>query len=287
MRLTLNLVLALGLAFGAPAAACGQAQPAPAVASAPAAAKIELVGRDDRKVSVSVFPAANEQAVIVFGHGLGGSPEAYRRIIDRWTANGFTVLAPLHVDSMQHPNRAAFDRQSGYMTRFEDVSLTIAEAERAHPGKPVIAAGHSYGSYFSAVMGGAGTPFGPRANPAVKAVVGLSSAGALPGLINAETYRTLAIPTLIVTGDQDLVPGLVTDWRDHRRAFDQSPEGGKYLLVFEGGDHGLPRNATPEDFDLMATVTLDFMRATALKDRAAWDRLKTLQAPAGASFERR
>lgn len=285
MRLTLKLLLALGLAFGAPAAVHAQAQPAPAVAAT--SGKTELVGRDDRKISVSVFPAAQEQAVIVFGHGLGGTPEAYRRIIDRWTANGFTVLAPLHVDSLQHPNRAAFDRQSGYMARLEDVSLTIAEAERAHPGKPVVAAGHSYGSYFSMVMGGAATPFGPRSNPAVKAVVGLSSAGAVPGLVNAETYTWMTTPTLIVTGDQDLVPGLVTDWRDHRRAFDQSPEGGKYLLIFEGGDHSLPRNADPEDFELMATVTLDFMRAHALRDRAAWDRLKALQPPAGASLERR
>lgn len=285
MRLTLKLLLALGLAFGAPAAVHAQAQPAPAVAAT--SGKTELVGRDDRKISVSVFPAAQEQAVIVFGHGLGGTPEAYRRIIDRWTANGFTVLAPLHVDSLQHPNRAAFDRQSGYMARLEDVSLTIAEAERAHPGKPVVAAGHSYGSYFSMVMGGAATPFGSRSNPAVKAVVGLSSAGAVPGLVNAETYTWMTTPTLIVTGDQDLVPGLVTDWRDHRRAFDQSPEGGKYLLIFEGGDHSLPRNADPEDFELMATVTLDFMRAHALRDRAAWDRLKALQPSAGASLERR
>lgn len=293
--MTLNprsAALAAALFAGLSFSACQAQTPAPA-APTPASAvvqagvsRLQLTAPDGRAVQVRVWQAADERAVIVFGHGLGGWPEAYDRLIARWVAAGFTVMAPLHVDSRQHPDRAAYQPQAGYMARLQDVRLTIDAAAAAHPGKPIVAAGHSYGTLFALTQAGAATPVGSSVHPAVVSVIGLSSPGAINGLVTAETYARVARPVMIVTGDQDLVPGYVADWRDHRLAFDGSPEGGKYLLTFQGGDHSLVRTADETDFEVLARATIDFVEATALNDAQASDRLSGLNAP-GLIVERR
>jgi len=291
MRIIFKLALSLAL-IAAPVAACAQAQPTPvedngggALNLAPV--KIELEASQGRKVPATLWEAPDARGVIVFGHGHGGTPEAYRRLIQRWVESGFIVVGATHLDSLAHPDRASYTPQTGFMTRLEDVNLLVAEAGRRFPGKPVVAAGHSYGSYFAAILGGAATPFGPRSNPAVKAVVALSSPGAIEGLITPDTYKELATPTLMVTGDKDLVPGFVTDWTAHRLPFDTSPEGGKYLMLFEGGDHALARTLEGERFDAMADATVDFMQAMALRDRGAWERLNNARLPEGVTLEKR
>ena len=284
----LSLVLLLAFAPAAPVLA----QAAPAAVAAPnpfvaAATHVELAAPDGRKIDVSVWQAADERGVVIFSHGFGGSPAAYSRLLSPWVDDGFTVVAPLHVDSLRHPQRASYDGQAAFSTRIVDLAVVRGFLRATHAGKPLIAAGHSFGSLMSLIEAGAVTVAGPLGDPDVKAVVAFSSAGDLAGVIGPDTYGALTTPTLMITGDADLVEGYVTDWRAHRSPFDRAAPGDKMLLVFEGGDHLLVRNADQPDFDLIIRTTTDFMEAYGLGDAAARARLDALSAPAGVSLERR
>lgn len=281
-------VLALALAF-APVAALAAPVPA-APADAPAAftaIHVDLPAPDGRTIDLNVWPAANERGVVVFSHGFNGSPAAYQRILSAWVADGFTVVAPLHVDSLRHPDHDRYDSRAAFSTRLVDLAVTRGFVRATHAGKPIIAAGHSFGSLMSLIEGGAVTVAGPLGDPDVKAVIAFSSAGDLPGVILPETYAGLHTPTLMITGDEDLVEGYVTDWHAHRSPFDRSPAGDKMLLVFAGADHSLVRDADADDFDLIVRTTTDWLEAYGLGDGAAHARLDNLTAPDGVTMESR
>lgn len=277
----------LALSLGSVAALPALAQSAAPASAASAATHVSLSAPDGRAIDVSVWQAENEQAVILFGHGWGSDPARYHRIIDYWVARGFTVIAPLHTDSMLHPDRASATPQTIFMTRLVDLAVVRGYVKAGHPGKPLIAAGHSFGSLNALMEAGALTVAGPQSDPDVKVVVALSSPGLIPNIVTPSTYATVTTPVLMVTGDADLVQGFVTEPRDHRAPFDNSPAGDKMLVTFAGGDHSLIGNADAADFDLIAATTTDFMRAHALGDAAARARLDALTAPEGVTIERR
>lgn len=281
------VAFALALSLGNLAAAPVLAQAASATAAAVAATHVSLPAPDGRAIDVSIWQAADEQAVIVFSHGWNSDPARYHRIIDYWTAHGFTVVAPTHLDSLQHPRHAEGDERSYFITRIVDLAVVRGYVQASHPGKPLIAAGHSFGSLNSLMEAGAETVAGPLGDPAIKAVIALSSPGNVPGVVNPSTFAGVSVPVLMVTGDADLVPGFVANPADHRAVFDTSVAGGKMLLTFAGGDHSLVGNADAADFELIAATTVDFMRAHALGDAAAQARLDALTAPEGVTIERR
>ncbi|WP_395943705.1 alpha/beta hydrolase family protein [Brevundimonas sp.] len=238
---------------------------------------------DGRTVSMHVWTAPDEKGVIVFSHGFGGAPEAYDRLLAEWAGHGFTVIAPLHVDSQLHPQRRA-DGATAFSTRLMDLGVARAAVEQAHPGKPLIVAGHSFGSLMSLIEAGALTPAGPLGDPAVKGVIAFSSPGNIPGVVTGQTYAPLAAPLLMITGDKDLVPGFADDWQDHRTPFDASPAGDKTLLVFHDGDHQLVK--ADETFAPIVAASEAFLDAYALGDAEAKARLAAFAAP-GVIVERR
>ncbi|MCZ8193211.1 alpha/beta hydrolase [Brevundimonas sp.] len=274
--------------LAAAAAASVMLAASPALGQTPAAPPaIETLSVQNRAVELQVWPAEGEpRAVIAFSHGMGGAPAAYHRLLETWQAAGFTVLAPLHVDSLRHPDRASFNGATGFFARIADMAAVREAARQRAPGKPLIAAGHSYGSLLSAMAGGAVTVAGPLGDADVDAIVMLSSPGAIPGLVTPDTYRAMATPSLTVTGDADLVPNFVTDWTAHRLPFDGAAGTGHLLLIFAGGDHALVANADAEDFALLSGATVDFIAATTLGDTPAAARLAALQAD-GLTVERR
>jgi alpha-beta hydrolase superfamily lysophospholipase len=279
---------ALGALFiGLALAPLARAQSVAPVEAAAFAADITLQAPDGRAIPVSVWPAADERGVIVFSHGLNAAPQAYETILSAWAAEGFTVIAPLHVDSLRHPDHADYDNRAAFGARIADLAVARGFVKATRPGKPVVAAGHSFGSLLSLIAAGAVTAAGPLGDPDVKAVVALSSAGDLPGLVTPQTYAALITPTLMITGDADTVPGYAPDWRAHRSPFDRSPVGDKMLMIFAGGDHSLVRDADADDRALIVSTTTDFMRAHALGDAEARARLEGLTAPDGVVIERR
>jgi dienelactone hydrolase len=261
-------------------------QPASA-AFASGAKVVSLTAPDGRRIELSVWHAQRERGVVIFSHGFTGEPAAYNRIMAEWVEAGFTIVAPLHVDSLRHPERAAYDGMAVFATRLTDLAVARAYIKVNMPGKPLVAAGHSFGSLMSLIEGGAVTVAGPLGDPAVKAIVAFSSPGDAQGAVLPETYGAVRIPVLMITGDGDLVPGLVSDWQTHRRPFDRSAPGDKFLLVFGGGNHSLVSNANEVDFDLIDRMTTDFLEAYGLEDAAARSRLQSLTPHERVSLERR
>lgn len=212
-------------------------------AAAPALAPLvtELKTPEGRAVSVTEWRAhGRERGVILFSHGAGSSPKYYDRIIGPWVASGWTVLAPMHVDSREHPDTANYPGLSSWKARIEDMRLLIAKIGDT----PFVAAGHSYGGLVATMLGGAQpvVPEGlqaPLAPRLAKAVVAFSPPPPIPVLVTEEGYSKLAVPALIQTGTLDIMPGMPQDgWKSHLAAFTTTAEGGnRYGLVLEGVNH--------------------------------------------------
>ena len=210
----------------------------PAFAADSTATEIVDLAVPGRSSKMSVWRPAAIRGVVLFSTGFGSWPERYARLIDLLTAQGFAVLAPLHVDSTHNPDRAKFDERQIFLERLADLRAASAHAAAHFPGKPVVAAGHSFGSLMSLCLGGALAYLMPLRNPAVKAVLAFSTAGKVPGLIRPTAYSSMAVPLMLVTGSRDVVEGFVTDPADHLFPAETDPAG-SFALVVDGGDHSL------------------------------------------------
>lgn len=196
-----------------------------------------------------VPPAASCEPcdTIVFSHGNNLSFDQYDVLFDEWAKAGYLIVAPLHVDSEQHPNR---QRNETLEPRLEDYTaivdrLTDAPAELL-PGLSLsgryFAAGHSYGALIAQMAGGirldhglGELPFDAERQP--MAVVAISPPGPLPDYLSAEGWLQLEVPQLVVTGTDDVVPKFAPTWEAHLAAFEAGPAGRNYAIVFDGMDH--------------------------------------------------
>ena len=79
-------------------------------------------------------------------------------------------------------------------------------------------------------------------DPHACAVVAFSPPAPIPVLVTAEGYGKIAVPALVQTGTNDIVPGITsTDgegWRGHLVPYEAAaPGANRYGLVLEGVDH--------------------------------------------------
>lgn len=186
-------------------------------------------------------PSGRRRGVIAFSHGAQSAPWKYENLLKPWADAGYEILAPLHVDSTDHPRTKAFPGQASWKARIEDMRAVA----KAIPAKRFVAAGHSYGALTALTMGGAEAVMpegldGVQRDPRVSAVVAFSPPSAIDALIPASGYAKLAVPAFIQTGDRD-VPLGSTDpagWRGHLASYEASQAGGhRYALVLDGVDH--------------------------------------------------
>lgn len=249
----------------------------PALAQAATAPETLTTQVDGRTLAVRVWRPAQARGVILFSHGGNGDVDNYAALTERWAADGWLVLAPVHADSVELPPASRASLQAAYPLRMAEMRAASALAAAQAPGLPAVAAGHSYGALFAAMAGGALADRGGVRDPSVRGVVMLSSPGVIPGLISPQAYATLAVPLMVMTGDADLVPGLVTDWRAHLHAFETAPAGDRLAVVWRGGDHAFGlRDADGTRATAIADLTADFMAAHALNDEADRRRLQAL-----------
>lgn len=247
-----------------------------AQAPAPAPERTELaVG--DRKVPLFIWRALETRAVVVFSHGAGASPEAYGRLLRRWQAAGIAVVAPMHVDSLQNPDHDNYTLAKAFMPRWRDMTAAVAFARTTFPAVKVGAGGHSYGSLFAEMMAGALPAVFGRPKAPVAAVAAFSSPGKINPIVREDSFKTLAVPFLELTGDADIVPGAVADWHEHLYAYETAPPGDKYAWIGKGVDHlyggaidrapsAANQNAEFEEAALLSTI---FLRAYLQDDVAA------------------
>jgi alpha-beta hydrolase superfamily lysophospholipase len=236
-------------------------------------AEVALQVTPQRSTKMETWVPVKVKGVVLFSTGHGSWPEKYDAIASAWMAAGFAVIAPLHVDSLHYPDRDKFTREASFGERIADMKAASAYAARTWPGKPVVAAGHSFGTLTALCLGGGLANLGNFRDPTIKAVLGFSSPGRIPGLIGPNGYAGDALPVMIVTGDQDTVPGLVTDWHDHLLPVQASPAGNKFAVTYPGAAHEMIGHPDDANYASAVSVSVDFLKAYGLGDRQALAKL--------------
>jgi alpha-beta hydrolase superfamily lysophospholipase len=241
-------------------------------ASAPADSAtsiVTLTASDGRVIDVTVISPEVPRGVILFSHGGGSNPLATSALHARLTARGFAVIAPTHTDSLTLPQERRTDLRAALFTRITDMKLAAGLAETRFPGLPTAQVGYSYGSLISLIGLGAFGKMLPGTNPGVKAVVMFSSPGPIPPLTDAPgAFDAITAPTLLVTGDADIVPGMVEDPSKHLIYWEKLSDGDHTAMVVAGATHEFAAGKQP-GWDEVSVLIEDFLMGRVLGDTAA------------------
>lgn len=193
----------------------------------------------NRQVDIWTWkPQTASRGIILFSHGALSTPWKYERLIAFWVKAGFTVHAPLHVDSSDHPHKANYPGLASWRCRIEDMRA-LADT---YGNKGYVAAGHSYGALGALTLAGAGASqpdgvTGPLAESRAKLALAFSPPGPIPTLIDAKGYAGISVPMLLQTGTRDIPPG-EKSWEGHLAAYEAAqPTGDKFALILDGVDH--------------------------------------------------
>ena len=221
------------------------------------------------------LPAGGEPApLIVFSHGLGGSPEKFTRLHSAWSDAGFVVAAPrFPLTSDANPRHT--DEVGDVANQPGDVSavLDAVLAATADPASPL------FGRVDAQRLGAAGMSLGGATTYGVlfnecciddRFTAGMVLAGAVLVYTGANDLGR-PLPMLVVHGDNDLA----LDVQFAQFAFEELG-GPAWLVTLLGGDHAGPFEdpETPWD-DLVERTTVTYWDAFLRNDPAA---LATLDA---------
>ena len=243
--------------------------PAAAQPAATTTSTTTLTAPDGRVIDVTIIAPAAPRGVILLSHGGNSNPLATPTLNASLTARGFAVIAPTHTDSLSLPAERRTDLRAALFTRITDLKLAAGYAASRFPGLPMAQVGYSYGSLASLIGGGAFAKMIPASNPGVKAVVMFSSPGPIPPLTTAPgAFEAVTGPTLLITGDADIVPGLVPDPAAHLLYFDQLPAGDHTALIVAGATHQFALGNQP-GWKEASALAGDFLAGRVLGDAAA------------------
>ena len=249
--------------------------------------------------------------VIVFSHGHGpstfvGSSYGYGPLVDFWTAHGFVVLQPLHLDATFLGLREAEDPDAPlYLQRRADDLRQVVDhldgVEQAVPSLAgrmdrtrIAAVGHSAGGNTVGLVSGS-TITGPDGSPvgSVDERFGARVMIAPPGrgrdldgdargpygVLASTTFDGMTPRVLVVVGQNDWHPFFSSrhDWRGD--AYTDGP-GPKTRLTVAGAEHGLggisgydAAETTDEDPDRVALVRASiwaYLRSELFDGDPAW-----------------
>lgn len=232
--------------------------------------------------------------------------DGYAPLVDFWTAHGFAVIQPTHLDS-RTLNLPPDDPRTSLIWRLRVEDLTrvldgLDFVEAAAPGlagrldrSRIAVAGHSWGAQTASMLLGArvlgpeGEPGEDLSDPRITAGVLL----AVPGTGGADLtpfaaehfpfmnpgFAEMTTPALVVAGDHDqsLLSVRGPDW--FTDAYVQSPHGKSLLTVF-GAEHSLggisgynvteTTDENPERVALIQRLTWAYLRTALGVDGSAW-----------------
>lgn len=259
----------------------------PTPGAAPAIVQeVDVLASRGRELTLMIWQAERPTAVIVFSAGGNGNPAAYSRLNGALARRGIVVVAPVHADALSRGDLAGSGGLDSFISRIEDLAIARQYVRSTYSDEPLVVMGHSFGTMMSSLSVGATTPAGPQSDASVKAIIALSSPGLLQGVVTPESYRNLSVPLLMVTGQQDTVPGFVTDWRIHRALYDNSAIPGSQLVVFQDANHEFVVDADDAQLEALSTMIVAFVQASTLGDEASKARLLAVEL-SGAVTERR
>jgi predicted dienelactone hydrolase len=275
----------------------------------------EQVWRDDarkRDVPVKIYSpqsasdtsSSSRFPVVLFSHGLGGNRDGGRLWAEHWASHGYVVVAMQHAGSDESlwkgkPPREIVTSMKAGMTlnnlglRVNDVKFAIDEIIRRTAAmerefinadaKRIGMSGHSFGAQTTLAVSGQKAPtLGGQAGIESRIVSSIAfSPNARNKMRLAQQFGDIRIPFMSITGTED---GSIleddTQYQHRMLPYENMPAGGKYLVVFDGGDHmvfgghelGGRRKETGRDREIQADVkagTLAFWNATLKSDTVA------------------
>lgn len=236
--------------------------------------------------------------VVVFSHGygaFGASMDTYRPLVDHWTAQGFVVVQPNHLDAQ---GLAADDPRSDvlWQIRIRDLRQVIDQLDTVLAAVPGLAertdrsrlavAGHSYGATSASALVGArvvgadGTVSASDKDERVRAAVLLALTGTGGDDLSpfaqehfsfmSPDFSDLTTPSLVVAGGADDSPLSVRgpDW--FADGFRLAP-GVTDLLTLTDAEHSLgginayddthTTDESPARVDLVRRATTAYLRS--------------------------
>ena len=230
----------------------------------------------DRVVPAKLyFPkdAHSSLPIIVFSHGLGGSREGYEYLGRHWAGCGYVSVHLQHAGSdnqvwqgMPADQRGSALQKAGStlmsaVNRPQDVSFAIDELERLNASegfvlkglldlKHIGVSGHSFGGFTTLAVAGQTfiTPLKKTGlgDPRVSAGIQMSAPVNRDRRVLDESYGTITIPLMHMTGTKDFV-ALFPDTKaeDRRLIYDHMAHSETCFVNFKDGDHmvfaGAPR----------------------------------------------
>lgn len=217
--------------------------------------------------------AAGPYPLIVFAHGLGGTPQGYMNLLADWASEGFVVAAPLF--PLYNGNVPGGPDAGDVVNQPKDMSFVIGSVVSASllpsgtlsglvDPKEIGAAGHSNGAVST---------LGLVANTCcldsqVKAAVVM--AGTTEGFPPGHYDFSKAPPLLLVHGTADqLIP-----YRSAPLIYNQT-HGPKGLLTLVAGSHDAAAGQDPRSAAAVIRTTIDFFEAYLTGNRQATSRLAT------------
>ncbi len=201
--------------------------------------------------------------LIVFSHGHALDNVSYQNLTDHWVAQGFIVVAPLHLDSggdLQAVSVISKKYGNDWIaaSRLLDLKASIDQMGIIAAKLPgfvgtvstdkIIAAGHSYGALSAQQLSGAkleehGDSLYPipesLTEPRVVSVVAISPPGLMKDHLTEATWTDYSTPQLVVTGPNDFFPFIWPNYEDHFISYLTAQPGHNYLLVLDQMDHYL------------------------------------------------
>lgn len=99
-------------------------------------------------------------------------------------------------------------------------------------------------------------------------------------------FDRVGVPTLLVTGSADVVPGFVSNPAEHLLYFDRLPAGGRMAAVVRGATHAFVSGEEP-GHDQVSALVADFLAAEVMGDTRARRRLIAAQSTALVEIRRR
>ncbi|MES2462727.1 MAG: hypothetical protein V4671_19270 [Armatimonadota bacterium] len=213
--------------------------------------------------------------VILFSHNVGEDGTQNEALLRWWASHGYVVLSPTHSDSLKWQQRRADlcdpegddvgegnlglqsivrlttrDPQAG-VQRARDLSFVLDSLETLEKQVPTLAgkldtahigvAGNSLGAYAAQLIGGAAVsisssdkPLSFR-DPRARAILQFSGHGTGSRGLTQNSWKTIKIPMMSVTGSSDWSRGRGPEWK--RESFTYSPATGNRYHVYITGAH--------------------------------------------------
>lgn len=241
--------------------------------------------------------------VVFFSHGLGGSREGAPYLGRHLASYGFLAFHIQHpgsdgslIEGATRPGqvaralkKAARDWRAG-IDRYEDVEFVIDSVKKLRKGKGLLRghvdmkrigfSGHSYGARTTLAV--AGEKMGRRGrsfkDKRIKAAIAYSPALARRSKDPESALSPIDIPLFHMTGTEDATPGLGLTAEDRQKPFAVIASSPQYLLVLEGGDHGVfngerlrggPRPTDEAQWRIIKGASLAFWQAYLNDDKKA------------------